>query len=212
MNFFYVIALGFAVSFDGFIAGLAYGMKNIRMPLSSLAIVGLVTMACTGAAMVGAYVLGRFVPTSLAIGTGAALLIILGLWSLFHQYLVRNVKPYEASGDVTAKTLTFSMGDLIISIMANPETADVDRLGIISPLEAVFLGLALAVDAMVGTFGAALMGVLPIYTPLAVGLIHIICVAAGCQSSTRLVSDKVKKQFPYLPGAILILLGIIRLG
>jgi len=212
LSLFYVVALGFAVSFDGFIAGVAYGLKNIRMPWPSLLIVGIVTCACSVVAMFGAYVLGRFIDTEYAIILGAFLLILLGIWSVFHQYLVKNVKPFEVNGQVTMRTLTFSMGELVISIMANPETADVDRLGVISPLEAVFLGLAVALDAMVAIFGAALMGALPVYTPLAVGVIHIVCVAFGCYSSTRFISDNLKKRVPYLPGTILILLGILRLG
>lgn len=212
MNLFYVLLLGFAVSIDGFVAGVAYGIKKIHMPISSLSIVGIVAALLTSVAMLCAYVLGKFMNTQLAIGIGASLLILLGLWSVFQQYLTKHVTSYEPEGEVTARKLTFSIGRLVISIMAKPETADVDKLGVISSLEAVFLGLAVGLDAMVGTFAAALMGMLPLYTPLAVGIIHMICIAAGCCFSNRLVSDDLKKRVPYLPGTLLILLGIIRLG
>ena len=147
MNIFYVLLLGFAVSIDGFVAGLAYGLKNIRMPLASLSIVGVVACICTAIAMILAYLVGQFVNTELAIVIGALLLIMLGLWSLFQQYLTKNVASYEVTGEVTARKLTFSLGRLVISIMAKPETADVDKLGIISSLEAVFLGVAVGADA-----------------------------------------------------------------
>jgi putative sporulation protein YtaF len=211
MDLFYVILLGIAVSIDGFVAGLAYGLKNIRMPFISLSIVGLVTCLCASIALFCAYFLGKFIPTNTAIGIGAALLILLGLWSIFQQYLSKDPSLSPEDPQPSNK-ITFSLGRLIISIMARPEIADLDKLGIISPWEAVFLGLALAVDAMVGIFGAALMGSLPFYTPFAIGVIHMLCVASGCYSSTHLVSQKVKKRFPYLPGTLLILLGIIRLG
>lgn len=211
MNIFYVLLLGFAVSMDGFVAGVAYGLKKIRMPIGSLSIVGIVAAILTAIAMVCAYGLGKLIDTHLAIALGASLLILLGLWSVFQQYLTKDVTSYEADGEVTARKLTFSLGRLVISIMAKPETADVDKLGVISSLEAVFLGLAVGLDAMVGTFAAALMGRLPLYTPLAIGIIHMVCIAAGC-SSTNFVSDDLKKRVPYLPGTLLILLGIIRLG
>lgn len=212
MNMFYVLLLGFAVSIDGFIAGIAYGLKNIRMPVFSLLIVGAVTGICTGFAMVCAYILGKFIDVHIAVILGSLLLIILGLVSLFQQYLTKNIRSYEIDGEITAKKLTLSMGNLVISIMAKPETADVDRLGNISPIEAMFLGLALAIDAMIATFGATLIGELPLYTPIAVAMIHMLCVASGCYSSGHFVSDTLKKKFPYLPGTILILLGLIRLG
>ena len=212
MNLFYVLLLGIAVSIDGFVAGIAYGLKNIRMPLYSLAIVGLVTGVCTAFAMLSAYILGQFINTNIAMIMGACLLVGLGIISLFQQYLAKNVPSYEIEGEITAKKLTLSLGNLVISIMAKPETADVDHLGVISSLEAFFLGFALAVDAMVGTFGAALMGPLPIYTPIVIALIHMLCLASGCYFSAHLVSDKLKQRFPYLPGTLLIILGLLRLG
>jgi putative sporulation protein YtaF len=211
MNLFYVLLLGFAVSIDGFVAGVAYGLKNIRMPMASLAIVGVVASILTSIAMVCAYVLGKFINTHIAIIVGAALLISLGLWSIFQQYLTKDIPSYELDGEVTARKLTFSIGRLVISIMAKPETADVDRLGVISSLEAVFLGLAVGLDAMIGTFAAALMGALPLYTPIVVGVIHMIFIAAGCYSSSRYISESLKKRFPYLPGTLLIILGLLRL-
>lgn len=212
MSIFYVLLLGLAVSIDGFVAGLAYGLRNIRMPVTSLGIVGIVACICTAVAMIVALFIGQFINTDIAIAIGALLLIMLGLWSLFQQYLTKDVISYEVSGEVTARKLTFSLGRLVISIMAKPETADVDKLGIISSLEAVFLGIALGADAMVGTFAATLMGPLPLYTPIIIGLIHMLCISAGFYFSRKIISENIKKRFPYLPGTLLILLGILRLG
>jgi len=212
MSIFYVLLLGLAVSIDGFVAGIAYGLKNIRMPFTSLSIVGVVAGICTAIAMVMAYLVGQFINTDVAIAIGALLLIMLGLWSLFQEYITKDIAFYEMDGEVTARKLTFSLGRLVISIMSKPETADVDKLGIISPLEAVFLGVALGADAMVGTFAATLMGPMPLYTPVVIGIIHMLCIASGFYSSQKFISERMKKRFPYLPGALLILLGILRLG
>lgn len=212
MDLFYVITLGIAVSIDGFIAGTAYGMKDIRMPWLSLLIVCGITAVCTGFAMVCAYVFAQFMDTDLALFLGACLLILLGMYSIFQQFLTKGIPSYECDGEITAKKLTFSIGRLVISIMAKPETADVDKLGVISPLEAVFLAFALGADAMVGAFGAALMGPLPLYTPIVVGIIHLICVYSGCAVASRLISDRMKERLPYFPGALLIVLGLLRLG
>jgi putative sporulation protein YtaF len=182
------------------------------MPFVSISIVGVVTSICTTIAMIAAFLIGQVINTEIAIIIGALLLILLGLWSLFQEYLTKDVASYEVAGEVTARKLTFSLGRLVISIMAKPETADVDKLGIISSLEAVFLGVALGADAMVGTFATSLMGPLPLYTPAVIGIIHMFCISSGFYSSQKLISERIKKRFPYLPGALLILLGIIRLG
>ncbi|MDD4600208.1 manganese efflux pump MntP [bioreactor metagenome] len=211
MTFIYVVLLGLAVSLDGFIAGIAYGLKDIRMPLLSVAIVGLVTTICAGAAMALANLLGAVINTQVAVTCGAALLILLGLFSLFQEYLTKGICSYQAEGEVTAKKLSFSIGRLVISIVAKPETADVDKSNNISPLESIFLGLALGLDNMLAAFAAALMGWLAPTAPLIMGAIQMIVISLGLWVSKRFMSEKVKKSVPYLPGALLILIGLLRL-
>lgn len=212
MNVFYVLLLGFAVSLDSFAAGIAYGLKAIRMPFRSLAMIGLITAACTGLSMWCAYMLGQFIDVHIAIIIGSLLLIMLGGVNLFQEYLTKDIPAYEVDGEINTRQLTFPIGKLVISIMAKPETADIDKNKSISPLEAVFLGLALGIDNMVATFAASLMNFLPLYTPLIMGVIQIAFIAFGSWSSSHLVSESLKKRFPFLPGTILILIGLIRLG
>ena len=211
MNLFYVLLLAFAVSIDGFVAGIAYGLKNISMPITSLLIVCVTTIACTGAAMAAAYVLGTIINTQLATLLGALVLIMIGLFTLFQEYFLKDANDSLRNGEVVSPKLTFSIGRLVISIMADPEKADIDHSQLISPLEALFLGLALGVDNMVATFAAALIEPLPLYTPLLMGFIQILVIAAGIYTSKRFVTDMFKKSFSYLPGIILIILGLIRL-
>lgn len=212
MNIFYVLLLGFAVSIDGFIAGIAYGLKNIKIPASSLGIVGLVTVLCTGSAMFFASMLEQYINPHVAIVCGSLLLIGIGIISLFQEYLTKNIKAFDFHDDLTARKLTVSIGRIMMSILAKPESADVDHSKKISSMEAILLGLALGIDNMVATFAASLMGFLPLYTPLLMGLIQIAVVSAGILASARIVSESVKKRFPYLPGTLLILLGLLRLS
>lgn len=212
MNFFYVIVMSVAVSLDGFVAGIAYGLKGIRMPVVSIGIVGMVTTICATAAMIAANILGSVIDTQAAVTGGALLLILIGVFSLFQEYLTKDVPSYQAEGEVTARKLSFSVGRLVISIVAKPETADVDKSNNISPLESVFLGLALGMDNMLAAFAAALMGWLPPAAPLMMGGIQMVVISAGLYASQRFVSDRLRKRFPYLPGTILILLGLLRLG
>lgn len=212
MNYFlYAFSLGFAVSLDALAAGMAYGLKKIRMPLTSLLIVGLITCACTSLAMASAYLLGDMIETNLAMLIGALLLISIGGFSLLQEYLTRDSIPCEIEGEITARKLTFAVGKLVISIMARPESADFDHSQSISAVEAFFLGLALGVDNIVATFAAALMGLLPIYTPLIMAVIQMSLIFLGAAIADRLLTDQLKAKLPYLPGTLLILLGLLRL-
>jgi len=210
-SFFYALSLGLAVSLDALAAGMAYGIKNIKVPFASLLIVGAVTCACTTIAMISAAMLGDWIDTQFAIITGSLLLIAIGGFSLFQEYLTRDVAHYHIEGEITARKLTFAIGKLVISIMARPESADFDESQSISMVEAFFLGLALGVDNMVATFAEALMGLLPIYTPLIMAIIQMALILTGVFTANRFFTEQIKKRFPYLPGAILILIGLFRL-
>lgn len=51
---------------------------------------------------------------------------MIGLFSLFQEYLTKG-EDYITTGKFIAPKLTFSIGRLVINIMADPEKADVDQ-------------------------------------------------------------------------------------
>ncbi|WP_371375857.1 sporulation membrane protein YtaF [Sporomusa aerivorans] len=204
----YVILLGFAVSLDAFAAGTAYGLKAIKVPPLSLAVVGLITAVCTGLAMALSGYLGSFLNTHWAVAAGSLLLIAIGTWNIFQEYITKRSLSLTGTED---HRLTFRLGRIVISIMSDPETADIDHSHSISPAESILLGLALGVDNMVATFAAALIKPLPLYTPAIMAFIQMFLIYAGIHAASRLATEDIKKRFPYVPGAILIILGLLRL-
>jgi putative sporulation protein YtaF len=205
----YVILLGFAVSLDAFAAGAAYGLKAIKVPFQTLAVIGLITALCTGMAMALSGYLSAFLDTHWAVAAGSLLLIAIGTWNIFQEYLMKRSLPADTAPQNSH--LTFRLGRIVISIMADPERADMDHSYSISPAEGILLGLALGIDNIVATFAAALMKPLPLYTPAVMALIQMFLISAGIHAASRLASEDLKKRFPYIPGAILIILGLLRL-
>lgn len=210
MPFFYALLLGLAVSLDAFAAGAAYGIKNISLPLRSLTVVGAVTAVGVAGAMLAAHILGRLLDLRLAAVAGSILMITLGLFNLFQEYLAETIAADKPGGELSPRQITLPVGRLVITIMAKPETADLDSSHSISLFEAIFLGLALGLDNMVATFAASLMGMLPLYTPLLMAAIQMTLIAGGTWVASRLPCG-LKQRFPFVPGAILIFLGVLRL-
>ena len=211
MNLLYVVFLGVALSMDALIAGVAYGLQSIELPLASLSVTGGVCFICTTVAMLGAHFLGKIVNTRLAAGAGALVLISLGLFALLQEYLGSVVAVDDLEAGIAMRQITFSVGRLVISIMLRPEAADVDHSKVISAVEAIFLGLALGVDNAIATFAAALTGFLPIYTPVVMAIVQMSFISIGFYGVARLISDDLKRRVPYWSGTMLILLGLIRL-
>ncbi|HEY3426177.1 MAG TPA: manganese efflux pump [Negativicutes bacterium] len=207
MGIFYVLVLSIGVSMDALAAGVAYGLKEIQVPLLSLVIVGLVTGLFTAGAMVGAQQLGESINSHIAVMLGAFLLLVLGFWNILLEYLTRVINQ---SNDQSSK-LTVALGGLLIEVMAKPEAVDIDNSNSISSMEAVLLGIALGMDNMVATFAASMIGILPDYTPLVMAGIQILLITTGIQLATCYVPDNIKRGLPYVPGIVLMVIGFIRL-
>lgn len=208
MNILYVIFLALAVSLDSFVAGATYGIREVRMPAAALAVVGIMTTVCTGIAMVLAKGFGSFINPHIAAIIGAILLLLIGLFSIFQEYLTQDVVPYDPD---SSQKITIHIGKLLINIMADPETVDLDHSKSISVSEAMMLGLALGLDNMVATFAACLLGILPLYTPVIMGIIQVLLILLGIHAAARFMPDRFKKKFPYFSGMMLVLMGIVRL-
>jgi putative sporulation protein YtaF len=211
MNLSYVLLLSVAVGLDSLFAGVAYGLKSIHMPFSSLAIVGIVTTVGATIAMGSARLLGQLIDSHITLVAGALLLIGIGLFNLLKVYLSNDAPAHDTSDPVRTRKLIFSLGGLVISVMAKPEAADLDGSKSISSGEAVLLSLALGVDNMAATFAANLVGRLPLYTPLVMGIIQMAFITAGDYGAGHLTSNRFKYNLPYLSGWILIALGLARL-
>jgi len=204
----YVLILGFAVSFDALLAGVAYGARRITVPYHSLLVVGAVTAVCTAGAMVAAQGTGLLIAPQAAVTIGAFLLLLIGLWSVFQEYLIKRLTPGQTED---TPQLKIRLGRLIVNILADPEAVDIDHSRSISPSEAIFLGLALGLDNMVATFAAQLLGVLPLYTPLVMAIIQMGFIWSGMTFASRLLPESLKERFPYLPGTLLIIMSVLRI-
>lgn len=213
MTLLYVFVLSTAVSMDALASGAAYGLKGIHMPVVSLGVVGVVTLVCTALAMGGTRLVGGHMDIEAATVAGALLLVALGIYRLLLDYLTKDAPLQHGPGhQIAARRLTFSLGNLVIKIMARPEAADVDESRHIGSMEAVFLGLALGIDNMIAASAASLGGLLPVYTPLAMAVIQVAFISAGVYGSEWLIGHRVRFRLPYVSGTVLVLLGLYRLA
>lgn len=206
MDLYYILLLGLTVSIDGFFAGVAYGMKKIRVPNAAYFIIGLVTLICTSIAVIGAFYIGGYLHPELALYSGACLLTLIGIAGIVKEYFSHT---FDSKGPV--RKITFSCGHLMINIICQPEKADMDCSKRLNRLEALLLGLALGLDNMIAAFSIALTSDSAVYAPFLMALIQTALVATGITSASRIFNESWRMKTRYLPGIILILLGITRL-
>lgn len=213
------VAFAVALSLDGFGVGIAYGIRKIRIPVSSLVIIGLTSSTAVGISMFFGHLVAKYVSTRLAGIAGALILIAMGCRMLLQAWSCNNkrisVTEAGGAGNEELKTIPIlnfkikSLG-LVIQILREPTTADIDKSGHISVKEALLLSLALAVDALVAGFGAAMAGFRPILTPFVVGPFSAFWVALGVYIGKRYAAKWLGGRAAVLPGWVLICLGVAR--
>ncbi|MCG8402065.1 MAG: sporulation membrane protein YtaF [Firmicutes bacterium] len=211
-----LVMFALALNMDSFAAGVAYGVRNIKLPVISLVIISLMSMAAISLSMFIGHALAGYFSATFAHRLGGVILMLIGLWVLI-QSLQKSKR--EKRDDTNAKKKVpntlfqihiRSLG-LVIQILREPSRADLDHSGTISPREAVLLGLALALDAFAAGFAVSMLGFEILPTALIVGLGHFVLTYLGLQAGMGALASGVSRKISALPGFILITLGLLKM-
>lgn len=212
-----------AVSLDGFGAGVAYGMRRIKIPWLSLFIICVASTLAISFSMFFGHFFGSFFAPVWAERIGSIILIAMGCWIIFQAWKSSKeraqLKVDEDKGKVNISQqdveqqkiviVSIKFLGIVVQILREPERADFDDSGTINSKEAAILGFALAMDALGAGFGAAMTGFTPFLTPVVVGIFKFILVSAGLYLGANKINGKFGRTAAFLPGFVLILLGIL---
>lgn len=197
-----------ALSIDALVAGFAYGVDRIRIPLLSMVIVGGLSAGSLLLTMLAGRGVLSGIPPGAARIVSCLLLFLTGLVKLFDgtvKCLIRRRAPAE-------KHLNFRIFDVrfLLTVYADPDLADADRVGGLSPGEACSLGLALSIDSMAAGLGAGIAAApvaLPVLLAFALGTV---AVGAGVLLGNRIAS-RCSLDFSWVGGLLLILLAALKM-
>ncbi|WP_027093970.1 MntP/YtaF family protein [Cohnella thermotolerans] len=230
-----LILLAMAVSLDGFGVGITYGLRKIRIPLLSVAIISLCSGLIILTSMMVGVALSRWLSPHGASAVGAGILICIGIWALVQFFRNREKEgpspaeersdehkasvsasasvPLSASASAERAVLTLELRrmGIIIQILRTPSAADVDRSGIITAGEAFLLGMALSLDAFGAGIGAALVGFPPLLTAGLISLASGTFLWLGMRVGFVVAGWRWVRRLTVLPGIILIVMGIMKL-
>lgn len=214
------ILLAIALSLDGFGIGLSYGLRKIRIPWASMLMIAFCTIiAMSLAILFGGWFIRwvKFLPPNML---GAIILLSLGSYQVIRASGQRN-DPREEAIEVSTFGVAarepvikfqFEILGIVIQVLRYPEQADLDGSGIITLKESALLGTALSLDAFASGlamgFSAGIIHSLP--DILLVALTQVLMLRLG-QAVPRIVPREVLKRIGFLPGTLLILIGLGKL-
>lgn len=148
--------------------------------------------------------------TKVAERTGGLILILLGAWILFQFFRPDKMKELSVNETTILNFEIKSLG-VVVHILRKPMSADFDRSGAITGIEALLLGLALSLDAFGAGIGAAMLGFSPLFLALSVAIMSSLFVFMGMKLGTLFAHYQWVQKFSFLPGLILIVIGIYKL-
>ena len=206
-NAFSIILLALAVSLDSFSVGFTYGLRKMRIPFKSIVIIACCSAMTLTIAMSIGHLLQRFLSPVFAEKMGGIILIILGVWVIYQFFRSEKEKDILPHEKVIINLEIKSLG-LVIHILKKPMSADFDKSGTITGVEAIMLGLALSLDAFGAGIGAVMLGFSPGYLALAVALLSSLLVFFGIKLGSYLSQIAWLQRFSFLPGILLIIIGV----
>jgi len=199
------IILAVAVSIDGFTVGVTYGLRNIRIGFLSLMIIGAISSILIYLTASLGVLFAAHLSLELARILGSLIIIGIGIWLIYSNFQEMNSQIKEERDLILS--LQIKPFGIIINILRDPGLADFDKSGNINYLEAVFLGLALALDTIGAGLGVGLTGFTYLF-PVIIGIINILFVGAGFLAGRKL-GDRLPSYFNIIAGFIIIALGLL---
>ncbi|MFO1443992.1 sporulation membrane protein YtaF [Bacillus sp. Bva_UNVM-123] len=202
-----LLILALAVSLDSFSVGLTYGLRKMRIPVKSIAVIA----SCSAFTLIIAMAIGhltiKFLSARIAESVGGIILIILGIWILYQFFRPEKAKEALPQEKTIINFEIKSLG-IVINILHKPMTADFDKSGTINGIEALMLGIALSLDAFGAGIGAALLGYSPYYLAIAVAVMSSLFIYMGLKVGAIFSKSSWAHRFSFIPGVLLILIGL----
>jgi len=206
------LILALAVSADGFVAGVSYGMRRIALPLGSLGIVAGCTAAGMALSMLFGDAVSGWVSRQAAQSLAGAAIAAFGFWQAFTAlvYQIRQRATSRGDGLRPLVQLRIKSLGLNVHVLVDPVQADADRSGVIDPGEAVALGVALGLDTLTVGFAAGVLGLGP-WLVAGVALTSALLLWIGVLLGRSLGRAASSPWWIYVPALLLVALGVSHL-
>jgi len=202
MGLFFLVA---AVSMDGFVVGMTYGLRKVRVPFQAIFII----MSCSGTVVFLAMTIGGALRSTISpdftTKIGGTILICIGLFSIWNS--MRSKRELSTKIHSSIESKKSSIPSKIASVLSTPSKADMNQSGRISMTEAFILGIALSMDAFGAGFGAAMLGYTAFVTTLLIAVMSGGFLFAGLRVGAIFSQYKITQKFVYVPATILIIIG-----
>ena len=206
-----LIFLSVALSIDGFGVGVSLGMRRMKIPFKSIVVISICSAISLGVAMVIGEFISQHVSQGAAEKTGGIILIFLGVWMVFQFFKKEKETTEIQSKEKIIFNFEIKSLGVVINILQKPSDVDFDKSGTINGVEALVLGVCTFAGCVWCGNWSSYDWDFPINSCSSIGCMSSIFIWSGLQSGKLLSKIKLVKHLSFLPGILLIIIGIFKL-
>jgi len=207
MNIYQIFVITLSLNIDALFFGVAFGTKGIKILTKSKVIIFFTSMSITIISFFMGRWFGKFLEPQLSSHLGAIFMIIIGIVFVIRTLLEKNSSPLPK----TLVNLSLKSLGLTVKIIKEPVLSDIDSSGSIEPVEAFLVALALSLDGLSASFSLGLSNLANIEQILLIPAFQFIAISAGNVFAYFFKTFRKSLIANYIPGIVLILLGIYNL-
>lgn len=191
---FQLICTALLISFDGFLSGLCFGIKKIKISWSKLLVMSSISFFICLFIMLFADSL------FLILDEGSINKLTFSLFFILFVASFKNALTSKEKKDPG-----------LISILNHPDSSDLDHNQVISIFEAFLLGCALSLDNSVLCLHYSLCGFSYLWTPLCFSLTNLFLVKIGNMLIYIPKLELLKSITPFIPSILFLIFALIRI-
>lgn len=210
MEFTGCVLLALSMSMDALGIGISYGVRGIKVPLASRAVICLMSVAITGAAVfLGGAITSLLTPFAARL-IGSLMLALLGGFIICQAFIKKKEKKEKRCGTL-ARVFIKPLG-ITVSIVRDPCVCDFNKTGSIDLAESVYLGVALSIDSFGVGVSSAVSGLNSMIIPFAAGLCQLCLLCMGDAVGAKLKKTQwgESKIWNIISGALLVCIAFVR--
>lgn len=206
----YAFLLALSLNIDSLSIGVNYGLRKIKISILAIITIVFISIAALTLSYSAGHVIFSFISIFASRMISSFLLILLG-FVLFIQAMINIRYPVESEAFIIKK-IRIKPLNIIINIVREPSTADIDHSGVIDIREAVYIGSALSIDALTVGLSLAAYQINLIWFLLLAAAINSLLLISG-ELIGKFVGRFISENKLKLAASItIILLGIMKLA
>lgn len=198
----YSVLIAFANNVDNIGVRIAYSIRGIKITTAKNIWISIITFLISAAACYFGDTLSGYMSKRDAAIVSLVLLSTIGLWIIIEPCIKKKKSQTKAMVESS---------NIIINILEKPENADLNHSKDIDFKEATFLGIALSINNIGGSFSAGMIGLNSLFIGVLSAVISFAALWAGNYLTNVLIKLGIDQKAIFVSGILLILIGVKQL-